>query len=115
MDYECLIEEMGVYVQEKCKPTPCKTVRRRSRMSEAMPRGLPTMAEEPTARKVFAQLCSTENPCGSQDMQDMETGASYSSDDEECSQVGTFVLLLVCRSPALQASRQTCVQPLSGP
>lgn len=96
-------------VQEKCKATPCKTVRRRSRMSEAMPGGLPTMAEEPTARKVFAQLCSTEDPSGSQDIQDMETGATHSSDDEECSQVGTCIVLLVCRSPALQALWQTCV------
>ena len=49
-------------------------------MSAASSRGLPAMAKEPTARKVYAQLCS---PDGSQDM---ETGGSHSS-DEECSEV----------------------------
>lgn len=45
-----------------------------------MPGGLAPMAEEPTARKMFAQMCS---PDGSQDM---EAAASHSS-EEECSQV----------------------------
>ena len=79
---------MALHPQEKGKPTPCKTVRRRSRMSEALPGGLPTMAEEPSARRVYAQLCSG-NPSGSQDM---ETAASHSS-DEECSLVGGLTML----------------------
>lgn len=70
----------NVLQQEKGKPTPSKSIRRRSRMSAASSRGLPAMAKEPTARKVYAQLCS---PDGSQDM---ETGGSHSS-DEECSEV----------------------------
>ena len=75
-------------LQEKGKLTPCKTVRRRSRMSEALPGGLPTMAEEPSARRVFAQLCSGDLS-GSQDM---ETAASHSS-DEECNQVSCLTAL----------------------
>ncbi|CAL5227390.1 g10343 [Coccomyxa viridis] len=75
-----LLRSLLLRTEEKCKPTPCKTIRRRSRMSEAMPGGLPTMAEEPSARRVYAQLCSGD-PSGSQDM---ETAASHSS-DEECS------------------------------
>ncbi len=53
-----------------------------------MPGGLPTMAEEPSARRVYAQLCSGD-PSGSQDM---ETAASHSS-DEECSLVRSLTLL----------------------
>ena len=75
--------------QEKGKPTPSKSIRRRSRMSAASPRGLPATAKEPTARKVYAQLCS---PDGSQDM---ETGGSHSS-DEECSEV------ISCGQPSSQ-------------
>ena len=47
------------------------------------------MAKEPTARKVYAQLCS---PDGSQDM---ETGGSHSS-DEECSEVISCDRSLTC-------------------
>ena len=73
----------GLLPQEKSKPTPCKTVRRRSRMAEGLPGGLPTMAEEPSARRVLAQLCGGD-PSGSQDM---DTAGSHSS-DEDCSLVG---------------------------
>ena len=75
-------------MQDKVKPTPCKTIRRRSRMSEALPGGLPTMAEEPSGRRVFTQLCSGD-ASGSQDM---ETAASHSS-DEESSQVRRLTML----------------------
>ncbi|CAK0755364.1 hypothetical protein CVIRNUC_002369 [Coccomyxa viridis] len=74
-----LLRSMLLRTEEKGKPTPSKSIRRRSRMSAASSRGLPAMAKEPTARKVYAQLCS---PDGSQDM---ETGGSHSS-DEECSE-----------------------------
>ena len=65
-------------------------------MSEALPGGLPTMAEELSARRVLAQLCNGDLS-GSQDM---ETAASHSS-DEECSQVGRLTMLI--NTPTLQA------------
>lgn len=74
-------------------------------MAEALPGGLPSMAEEPSARRVFAQLCSGD-PSGSQDM---ETAGSHSS-DEDCSLVGSLPRL--AGGSGMTLTGRVCTQEL---